>query len=93
MQLFVVIANSLQVKLILTIETKADNAFMPKVGIKDGTKNGTKEVSERQVLILGLIQEDGTITIPQLVQKTEISRRTILRELVVLQEKGILARC
>lgn len=65
---------------------------MPTDGIKDGTKNGTKEVSERQVLILGLIQEDGTITIPQLVQKTEISRRTILRELVVLQEKGILAR-
>lgn len=66
---------------------------MPTDGIKDGTKNGTKEVSKRQVLILGLIQEDGTITIPQLVQKTEISRRTILRELVVLQEKGILARC
>lgn len=82
----------LQVKLILTIEEKESNSIVPKVGIKDGTKNGTKEVSERQVLILGLIQEDGTITIPQLVQKTEISRRTILRELVVLQEKGILAR-
>lgn len=82
----------LQVKLILTIEEKEDNFFVPKVGIKDGTKDGTKEVSERQILMLELMQEDGTITIPQLVQKTGISRRTILRELAVLQENGVLAR-
>ena len=78
----------LQVKLILSIKEKENNSLVPNVG----TKDGTKEVTERQMLILQLMQENDTITIPQLVQKTEISRRTILRELAVLQEKSILTR-
>ena len=78
----------LQVKLVLTIETKEDGSLVPTFD----TKDGTKDLTERQMLILALIQEDGTITIPQLVQNTEISRRTILRELSALQENGILVR-
>ena len=78
----------LQVKLVLTIETKEDGSLVPTFD----TKDGTKDLTERQMLILALIQEDGTITIPQLVQNTEISRRTILRELSALQKNGILVR-
>ena len=78
----------LQVKLILMVENRENNVIVP----KDGTINGMKELSERQMLILKFIKEDGTITIPELVLKTEISRRTILRGLMMLQEKGILVR-
>ena len=85
----------LQVKLILTVETKEDESLVPKDGTINGTINtinGIKELSERQMLMLKYIQKDGTITIPELVLKTEISRRTLLRELAELQEKGILVR-
>ena len=59
---------------------------------QDGIKDGTKELSERQVLILRLIEADGTITTRDLTQKTGLSQRTLLRELSALQEKGVLAR-
>ena len=78
----------LQVMLILMVENRENNVIVP----KDGTINGMKELSERQMLILKFIKEDGTITIPELALKTEISRRTILRELTMLQEKGIIVR-
>ena len=54
----------MQVKLVLTIETKEDGSLVPTFD----TKRRTKDLTERQMLILALIQEDGTITIPQLVQ-------------------------
>lgn len=44
------------------------------------------------MFILEFIQEDGTITRPELTLKTEVSRRMILREITMLQEKGILVR-
>ena len=78
----------LQVKLILTIETKEDNAFMPKDGIKDGIK----ELLDNQIAIIRLITQDGTITSASLAQKTGLSQRTLMRELASLQKKGILVR-
>ena len=78
----------LQVKLILTVENKEEDSLVP----RDGTKDGIKELSERQLFILTLIQGDGTITIPRLVETTKISRRTIIREIATLQEKGFLSR-
>lgn len=59
---------------------------------KDGTKDGTKEPSERQVIIIGLIKEDGTITTKKLAQKAGLSLRTLMRELASLQKMGILNR-
>ena len=56
------------------------------------TINDTKELSDRQIFIINLIKQDETITIPQLTLKTSVSRSTILRELNVLQTKGVLIR-
>ena len=78
----------LQVKLILTIETKEDDAFVPTDGIKDGIK----ELLDNQIAIIRLITQDGTITSAALAQKTGLSQRTLMRELATLQKKGILAR-
>ena len=61
-------------------------------GTKDGIKDGIKELTERQLLILGLIENDDTITTHDLTQKTRMSQRTLLRELASLQEKGVLVR-
>lgn len=82
----------LQVKLILSIETKEDKPYTPEFGIKDGIKDGIKELTERQIVILNLIKQDETITSSVLTQKAGISQRTLMRELATLQEKGILAR-
>lgn len=82
----------LQVKLILSIETKEEKPFTPEFGIKDGIKGGVKELTERQTVILNLIRQDETITSSVLTQKAGISQRTLMRELATLQEKGFLAR-
>ena len=55
-------------------------------------KDDPKELSERQVLIIGLIKENDLITIQQITQKTKVSEKTIKREFATLQEKGILTR-
>ena len=78
----------MQVRLVLTIEPKN----VGKDGIKSGIKDGTKELSERQLGILNLIKEDCTITTYDLTQKVGISQRTLMRELAFLQEVGILTR-
>ena len=70
----------MQVKLILTIETK------------DVTKDVTKELSERQRIILGMITEDSFVTISEMSLKTEVATRTIIRDLDELQAMGILVR-
>lgn len=59
---------------------------------KDDTKDDAKELSERQVFILGLIGCDDTITIPQLALKTSNSRSTILRDIAELKSMGVLTR-
>lgn len=59
---------------------------------KGGTKDGIKEPSERQLIIIGLIKEDGTLTTKKLAQKAGLSLRTLMRELASLQKMGILNR-
>ena len=41
---------------------------------KDGIKDGIKELTERQLVVLKLIEADGTITTHDLTQKTGMSQ-------------------
>lgn len=78
----------LQVKLILTVETKEIDSLVPNDGIKDGIK----ELLDNQTTIIRLIMQDGTITSAVLAQKTGLSQRTLMRELPALQKKGLLVK-
>ena len=60
--------------------------------IQNDTKDDTKELSERQKVILSLIQKNDTITIEEMIQKTNVSSITIKRDLSELQELNILKR-
>lgn len=71
----------MQVKLILHIENRV---YV--------TKDVTKELTERQQIILEFMQADGTITISEMSQKTNVAERTIKRDIESLTEKGILSR-
>lgn len=79
----------MQVKLTLHIMNEEDKDKEDKT---DGTINGTKEQSERQQIILSCIADDHNVTIAQMAQKTGIPKRTILRDIAILQEKGIIMR-
>ena len=76
------------------------NANVPKDdtinGTKDCIKDCTKELSDRQVDILHIIEENCTITsqmiAQKIAQKGSVSQRTIMYDLADLQSKGILAR-
>ena len=59
---------------------------------RNDTKDDTKELSERQKVIVSLIQEDDTITINGMIQKTNVSSITIKRDLAVLQELNVIKR-
>lgn len=59
---------------------------------QNDTKDDTKELSERQKVILSLIQKNDTITIDEMIQKTNVSSITIKRDLSELQELNILKR-
>ena len=65
-------------------------------GTKNGTKGGTKDtaiqLTERQHVIVNLLEDDGTITIPDLARKIRLSVRTVKRELETLQTLGVLHR-
>lgn len=83
----------MQVKLTLHIMNEEDKDKEDKTdGTINGTINGTKEQSERQQIILSCIADDHNVTIAQMAQKTGIPKRTILRDIAVLQEKGIIMR-
>lgn len=86
----------LQVKLILTIETKEDNSITTQnVGIndrKDVLKDDLKELSERQQLIYELIQSNDRITILELTEKTSASEKSIRRDIDILRQRGLLTR-
>jgi len=58
----------------------------------DDTKDDTKQLSERQQLVIQMIQKDDTITIKEMAQKALTSEITIKRDLSFLQEKGYLKR-
>ena len=66
--------------------------FQPNVGAKgkNDPKDGPKELSERQILILNFIKDNDLITIHQMAQKVNVSEKTIKRELAILQGKGFL---
>ena len=75
--------------------------LMPAMGLRQGngsfvssneTKDETKQLSERQQLIVQIIQEDDTITINEMAQKANVAEITIKRELATLQEKDIPTR-
>ena len=82
----------LQVKLILSIETKKDPKDDPKGDPKGDPKNGLIELTERQYDILLIIKDDVSITREQLAQRLGVSDSTIKRELAVLKNKGYLNR-
>lgn len=78
---------------VIVREPKDDDAANVGKGVgKDVGKDDPKELSERQSLIIGLIKENGLITIQRMTQKVKVSEKTIKRELATLQEMGILAR-
>ena len=60
--------------------------------MKDVMKDVTKELSERQLLILEMIDEDSFVTIPEMSLKTGVATRTIKRDMETLQALGILRR-
>lgn len=71
----------LQVKLILRLRST-----------ENVTKDVTKELSDRQTIILSLMASDDTITTTEMSQKTGVERRTIQRDIEALQKAGILRR-
>ena len=60
--------------------------------LNDIHKDDTKQLTDRQHIILDLICEDDTITISQMIQKIQVSEITIKRELSILKKMGILER-
>jgi len=71
---------------------------LEKIGVKDGvreenvTKDVTKELSERQLFILKMIDEDSFVTIPEMSLKTGVATRTIKRDMETLRALGVLRR-
>ena len=59
---------------------------------KDVTKDNAKQLSDRQRIILRLIEGDAFVTTNEMSQKTGVTTRTIKRDLEYLQEHGILIR-
>jgi len=76
----------MQVKLILHIEAEAQNVT------KDDTKDVTKELSERQSRVLSEMQQNSSITIPELSSRMGVTERTIKRDIDLLQKRGLLTR-
>lgn len=60
--------------------------------VKDVTKDVTKELSDRQRVILNSISEDPFVTTMEMSQKIGVAIRTILRDIDILHEMGILSR-
>ena len=58
----------------------------------DVVKDVVKELTERQTVIIKLIQENPTLSASEMSQKTGMTTRTIQRDLADLQKKGILVR-
>ena len=59
---------------------------------QNGVKDGVKELSDIQKIILYEIQSDPTITTSELAQKLNIKFRTFQRYISQLQEMGFLIR-
>jgi ATP-dependent DNA helicase RecG len=61
-------------------------------GTQGVTKDVTKELSERQLLILEMIDDDSFVTIPEMSLKTCVATRPIKRDIETLQTLGVLRR-
>ena len=75
------------------ISTSLDNSNDITSNVSPETgQNDTKKLSKRQQVILTLIQKNDTITIDEMIQKTNVSSVTIKRDLSLLQERNIIKR-
>jgi len=65
-----------------------------KGGVKEPnvTKDVTKELTEKQSVILEMITEDSFVTIPEMSLKTGIKFRTLQRHISQLQAMGVVVR-
>ena len=85
----------LQVKLILSIETKEKDSLMPSSGTKE-MLDVLKELSERQIVILEMIVRDPSLSAKAMSEKMSEKNtnveRTIERDLAKLKKLGILTR-
>ena len=89
----------LQVKLILSIETKEKDSLKPSNGAKEMSgvlKDVLKELSERQIVILEMIVRDPSLSAKamseKMSEKNTTVERTIERDLAKLKKLGILTR-
>lgn len=76
----------------LSSEIAAFKASMVMDVLPNDTKEDTKQLTERQRIMLDLIRKNDTITIAQMIQKAQVSEITIKRELAVLKQLGIIQR-
>lgn len=74
------------------IDIPCNPYFSTKHTEENCTKDCTKELSERQLVITEIIRLDATTTIHEIAQKAGVSERTIKNEIAELQKKGILRR-
>lgn len=81
-----------EVELVLPIPAMSQRHGSNSFVSSNETKDDTKQLSERQSIIIQLIQENETITIKEMAQRTKNAEITIKRELAYLQEKGFITR-
>ena len=61
-------------------------------GNENGKVNGNVTISAKELSVLSALQENGDLTIQQLIVKLEIPQRTISRILSKLKDKGLIER-
>ena len=67
-------------------------AFVTSLEGENVTKEYTAQLTERQHVLVGLIQNDPQIAILEMSRKTAVTERTVKRDLADLQAQGILRR-
>ena len=68
------------------------HAFRTSLDEQNVTKEITRQFTERQRLIVELLTQNATATIPEMSRKMAVTERTIKRDLQQLQQLGILRR-
>ena len=69
-----------------------DKVILNRDGVKGGVKDGVKELSEIQEIIISEIQKFPSITTSELAQKIDVKFRTLQRYISQLQSLGVLTR-
>ena len=67
-------------------------ASSDELGLENVTKDVTKELSERQNIILDLIKKNPLVTIPEMSLKIGVVIRTVKRDIEYLQSNGFIIR-